>query len=326
MTISKIKVKIVDIYNSLLSLLPPRLANQLIWVDRDVNWSISIYEGNNFSNLQPSSVIKNPAICRKDVTDAFTAFVADPFMVRVQDDWLMFFEIFNQKKDRGEIAFARSKDGYKWNYQHIILSEDFHLSYPYVFEFESNWYMIPESCEANSVRLYKATNFPDRWELVSEILVGSRFVDASILHFEGVWWLFVGVEPTKGVSCNMLKLYYADNLLDRWVEHPMSPIVSNNSEISRPAGRIRQLDGRPIRFAQDCTVTYGHNVSAIQIESLTKDRYVEAKIQPDLPKGTRREDDYLFELGTMPSNKVGMHHLDFIMLDDSHCQACVDCR
>jgi hypothetical protein len=334
MTISKIKVKIIETYNYLLSLLPAKLANQWIWVDRDVDWSISIYEGKNFLNLQPTSVVENPVISRKDVTDAFTAFVADPFMVRVQDDWLMFFEIFNQKKDRGEIAFARSKDGYNWNYQKIVLSEDFHLSYPYVFEFESNWYMIPESCEANSVRLYKATRFPDRWELVSKILVGSRFVDASILNFEGVWWLFVGVEPTKEISCNTLRLYYADDLLGQWVEHPMSPIVSNNSEISRPAGRIRQIDGRPIRFAQDCSVTYGHNVSAIQIELLTKDRYVEAKIQHDLPQATLllgqplcyRERDYLFELGTMSSNKVGMHHLDFIVLNDSRCTACVDSR
>ena len=316
MNISKIKIKIVETYNELLSLLPPKFANQWIWVDSDVNWSISIYEGTNFLNLQPIAAIAKPAISRKDVTDAFTAFVADPFMVRGQDDWLMFFEVFNQKKHRGEIAFARSKDGYKWNYQHIILAEDFHLSYPYVFEFESNWYMIPESCEANSVRLYKATRFPDRWELVSEILVGSRFVDASIVNFEGVWWLFVGVEPTKGASCNMLKLYYADSLLDRWIEHPMSPIVSNNSEISRPAGRIRQIDGRLVRFAQDCRVTYGHNVTAIEIESLTKDRYKEAKIQ----------ENYLFELGTLPSNQIGMHHLDFIMSDDAHCQACVDCR
>ena len=318
MNISKIKVKIVETYNYLLSLLPARLANQLIWVDRDVNWSISIYEGSNFLNLQPTSAIKNPAISRKDVTDTFTAFVADPFMVRVQDDWLMFFEIFNQQKDRGEIAFARSKDGYKWHYQRIILSEGFHLSYPYIFEFESNWYMIPESCEANSVRLYKATNFPDRWELVSEILVGSRFVDASILSFEGVWWLFVGVEPTEGTSCNMLRLYYADNLLDRWVEHPMSPIVSNDSKVSRPAGRIRQIDGKLVRFAQDCSVTYGYNVAAIQIESLTKDHYLESKILHDR--------DYLFELGTRSFNRIGMHHLDFIMSDDSHCQACVDCR
>jgi hypothetical protein len=318
MLLLKIKIAILTIYNFLVSLLPIKLANRLILVARDSDWSISIYEGNNFLALQPTTVVKNPVICRRDVTDAFTAFVADPFMVRVQDHWLMFFEVFNQKRNKGEIAFARSKDGYNWNYQHIILSEDFHLSYPYVFEFESHWYMIPETCEANSVKLYKAKHFPDQWEFVSEILVGSAFVDASMLNFDGVWWLFVGVQPNQQDTCDTLKLFYADHLLGDWVEHPMSPIVSDSYEISRPAGRMRQIDGLPIRFTQDCQPEYGYNVRAIQIQTLTKTEYTEAKIDPD--------GDYLFKLGTMPSNSAGMHHIDFIMLNQDRCLACVDSK
>jgi hypothetical protein len=318
MLISKIKVTIVTGYNYLVGLLPIKLASRLIRVDRDMDWSISIYEGKNFLNLQPTAVVENPVLTRNDVSDALAAFVADPFIVKLPNNWLMFFEIFNQKRQKGELAFARSQDGYHWNYQQIILTEDFHLSYPYVFEFESNWYMIPESCEANSVRLYQAKKFPDTWEFVKEILVGSRFVDASILNFDGVWWLFVGVEPTDGSACNTLKLYYADSLLGDWIEHPQSPIISDNSEISRPAGRIRQINGQPIRFTQNCAISYGYNVTAMQIESLTKTEYAEAKIQTDR--------DYLFDLGTLPSNHLGMHHLDFIMLDRDRCIACVDAR
>ncbi|WP_310483291.1 hypothetical protein [Chamaesiphon sp. VAR_48_metabat_403] len=318
MRLSKIKSRIVAVYNYTIGLLPFKLANRLIWVDRQMDWSISIYEGRDFLSLKPTTVVANPVISRSDVTDTLASFVADPFMVRVGDEWLMFFEVFNHKQHKGELAFARSQDGYKWNYQKIILTEDFHLSYPYVFEFESDWYLIPESCEANSVRLYKANKFPDEWEFVTEILVGQRFVDASILHFNGLWWLFVGVEPTDRDACNSLKLYYADRLVGNWIEHPMSPIVSNNSQISRPAGRMRQIDNRPIRFTQDCQVTYGYNVTAIAIELLTTDEYREARIHAD---GT-----YLFELGTMSSNRVGMHHLDFIMSNDDRCIACVDAR
>ena len=318
MLVSKIKSKIVLIYNYLIALLPVRVANRLIWIDRQTDWSISIYDGRDFLAVKPTTAVKNPVLSRGDVTDTVAAFVADPFMVKIGDDWLMFFEVFNQKRYQGEIAFARSQDGYHWTYQHIILAEDFHLSYPYVFEFESNWYMIPESCEANSIRLYRAKKFPDTWEFVKEILVGSRFVDASILHFNDVWWLFVGVEPTAGAACSLMRLYYADRLLGDWVEHPMSPIVSNSLAISRSAGRIRQIADLPIRFAQDCTKTYGHNVTAIQIELLTKSEYAESKIHTD---GT-----YLFELGTMSCNQIGMHHIDFIVLDTDSCIACVDAR
>lgn len=318
MTITNIKVKVVEIYNYLVSLLPVKLANQLLWVDRQMNWSISIYEGQNFRQLKPTTVVQNPVLSRRDITDAVAVFVADPFMIRTPDHWLMFFEIFNQKQDKGELAFAWSRDGYKWDYQHKILSEDFHLSYPYVFESDSNWYMIPESCEANSIRLYQAKKFPDSWEFVKEILVGERFVDASIIKFNNIWWLFVGIEPSNGNSCNELRLYYADHLLADWTEHPMSPIIEDNQAISRPAGRIRQIDNRLIRFTQDCSFAYGYNVQAIQIETLTKTEYREAEIPTD--------QQYLFELGTMSSNHLGMHHIDFLMLKDDRCIACVDSR
>ena len=103
----------------------------------------------------------------------------------------------------------------------------------------------------------KQRDFQTSGNLFQKFLVGDRFVDASILNFNGIWWLFVGVEPTEGEACNLLRLYYADSLFGNWVEHPMSPVVNNNLEISRPAGRIRQIGNQPIRFAQDCTVTYG---------------------------------------------------------------------
>jgi hypothetical protein len=318
MHLSKVKARIVSIYNYGIGLLPVKLANRLLWIDRQSDWSISIYKGTNVRDLQPILVTSNPVLSRRDVTDALVSFVADPFMILDRDRWLMFFEVFIHKQQRGEIAFASSQDGYSWDYHHIILSEDFHLSYPYVFQFESNWYMIPESCEAKSVRLYKATKFPEQWEFVSEILIGRRFVDASILNFNDAWWLFVGVEPADGEPCNAMRLYYADRLDGDWVEHPMSPIVNDSLEISRPAGRIRQIENRLIRFAQDCTVTYGYNVRAIQIEILTKSEYLESPIQAN--------DGYLFELGTMPHNRIGMHHIDFISLNDDRCIACVDSR
>ena len=318
MLVSQIKGRIVAIYNYFMALLPVKLANQLIWIDRQSNWSISIYEGSSFKDLQPTTAVANPVLTRRDITDIVAAFVADPFLVRGANEWLMFFEVFNHHRQKGEIAFARSQDGYRWNYQQIIIAEDFHLSYPYVFESASTWYMIPESCEANSIRLYRAKKFPDTWEFVKDISIGSRFVDASILNFDDVWWLFVGIEPSEGSACNLMKLYYADSLLGDWVEHPQSPIVKDSVEISRPAGRVQIVAQRPIRFAQDSTKTYGYNVIAIAIESLTKSTYKEAQISLD--------SNYLFELGTMTCNQIGMHHIDFVGIDDSRCIACVDMR
>ncbi len=295
-------------------LLPIEIANRLLMVNPGRNWSILIYEGKDPFLLD----YRNSAISRYDVNDTYTAFVADPFMVRDKDRWLMFFELLNTKTQKGQIAYAESEDGLEWNYQQVVLTEDFHLSYPYTFEFEANWYMIPESCDAGSVRLYKATDFPQSWELVSELLIGKRFVDASVVYVDGLWWMFVGVERGLNITCDELRLYYSERLDGDWIEHPMSPIVHDNMEISRPAGRIVKIDDRLVRFTQDCTQGYGRNVTAIEIQQLTKDEYREQIVNSHRP--------YLFELGTLECNGLGMHHLDLVELDPDRWIACVDAK
>ncbi len=307
-----------NIYYRLIFSLPIPIANRFMYIDRDMNWSICIYTADHSLDLQPVANIQNPVISRADIHDVYTGFVADPFMVEFASKWLMFFEIFNQKRQRGEIAVATSPDRLTWTYQQVVLTEEFHLSYPYVFQSAAKWYMIPESCEAGTVRLYQSKNFPHTWELVSELLVGQRFVDASVIDHEGVWWMFVGVERDCRTACDELRLYYADQLEGDWVEHPMSPIVQHNMQISRPAGRMMNINNRLIRFTQDCTTTYGRNVSAIEIVSLTKVDYAEVRINPEHPD--------LFKLGTLDCNSEGMHHLDLVPLSEDRWIACVDAK
>jgi hypothetical protein len=316
--ISKLKSIAKAAYYQITFLLPIKIANRLLIVNPGRNWSILIYEGDSPLALNPAVDTKQPVMSRYDVNDTYAAFVADPFIVKHERKWLMFFELLSTKTQKGQIAYAESEDCLNWNYQQVVLAEDFHLSYPYTFEFEANWYMIPESCEAGAVRLYKATSFPQKWELVSELLVGERFVDASIVNLDGIWWMFVGIERDENTACNELRLYYADRLCGDWIQHPLSPIVRDNMEISRPAGRIVKIDNKLIRFAQDCTKTYGGNASAIQINILTKDCYQEERINPDNP--------HLFSLGNLDCNGLGMHHLDPIKLDDNRWIACVDAK
>src|SRR5262245_18786672 len=78
------------------------------------NWSIGIYVGTSPSDFMPLAGVQNPVLTREDVSDIRAAFVADPFMLRVNHMWYMFFEVMNQKTNKGEIGFAVSKDGLKW--------------------------------------------------------------------------------------------------------------------------------------------------------------------------------------------------------------------
>ena len=124
------------------------------------NYALGIFTGTSPINLSPPDNIKNPVLTAADVTDAPAVFLADPFLMKKGHIWYMFFEVFNKKSRKGEIAVAQSNDGFMWQYDQIILSEPYHLSYPYVFEWQNEYYMIPESVDADAIRLYKADNFP----------------------------------------------------------------------------------------------------------------------------------------------------------------------
>src|SRR5215467_13337522 len=96
-------------------------------------WSIGIFSGPTLSDLKPVPGIEMPVLSARHVTDVAAEFVADPFMIRVGGRWHMFFEVMNAGIDKGDIGLATSSNGLDWKYEQIVLSEPFHLSYPYVF-------------------------------------------------------------------------------------------------------------------------------------------------------------------------------------------------
>lgn len=279
-------------------------------------WSIGIYAGDSpFHWVSPES-IDNPVLTREHVTDVPAAFVADPFILRTPSALYMFFEVFNRRTKKGEIAVAISADGIRWSYEQIVLVEPFHLSYPYVFRSGDDYFMTPENYQANSVRLYRASDFPTRWSLVGTLLYGESFVDPSVFYYHDKWWLFVGVSPDE--KHDILRLFYSDNLLGPWREHPLSPIVNGDARLARPGGRVLEINDTIIRYAQNCYPVYGNQVRAFEITELTTTAYREREVT---------EEPILRASGS-GWNASGMHHIDPYPVGDGRWLACVDgwCR
>lgn len=282
-------------------------------VPREVHdWSIGIYTGATPLQIVPADHINNPVLTRHDVTDAQASFVADPFMMSVDGTWYMFFEMMNGKTGKGEIALATSADGFTWKYQQIVLDEPFHLSYPYVFAWGDDYYMVPESWKAGAVRLYRATHFPTAWSYVQTLVQRNYIVDSSVFYYGARWWMFA--ETGDNFRFDTLCLFTAAALTGPWVEHPKSPIVSVDPHIARPAGRVLVESNRVIRFAQDCAPKYGLQVFAFEVEELTPELYTERPLVSSAILG-----------GTGAGwNSHGMHHVDAHQLSNSSWIACVD--
>ncbi len=240
-------------------------------------------------------VITNPVITASDVTEG-ALFVADPFIFFENEQWYMFFEaLMKDTGGIGAIGLAKSSDGLRWNYDRIVLQNSWHNSYPFVLKHDGRYYMIPESYQQNAIIVYEASNFPYDWSPVSIIASGRPFVDPSIFRYNNTWWMFVS--DTTSSNCY---LYYSDDLLSGWIEHPKSPIVSGDPSRARPGGRSSVYDnGRIIRIAQDDTIVYGRQVKAFEVDILTKTDYSEHEISesPILQPGNGW-------------NSTGMHHCD----------------
>jgi len=258
-------------------------------------WSIGIYEGTSPFDLKETKDLPNPVIRGSDIKDRDISFVADPFMVIKDDKFYMFFEAMDDRRKKGLIACAESQDCKKWNYKEIILEENFHLSYPYVFEWNGNYYLIPESGEDFSVRLYKASFFPSSWEYIGSLLTGKAFMDPSVFHHKDSWWMFVSYP-----DCDVLDLYYSDELFSGWKPHPMNPIIKNDKKFSRPGGRVFSFNKKLYRIGQDCQNYYGMQLHAREIVTITKVLYEEINVSSN-PVLTKSGKGW---------NKVGMHHLD----------------
>jgi len=258
-------------------------------------WSIGIYEGSTPFNLAGPENITNPVLTIKDVVDIDAAFIADPFMAFNNGNYFLFFEVFNRETKQGDIAYAESSDGRRWEYKKIVIDEKFHLSYPHIFEWDNNYYLIPESHEDFSVRLYKAVRFPDKWQYVGNLLSGYRYVDPSIFRYNDKWWMFV----CTGES-NVLNLYYSNDLLTGWKNHPMNPIVKLDKNFARPGGRVITYENKLYRLTQDDEPVYGTQVFAFEITDLSETTYTDklASTNPIVSK-----------TGT-GWNGSGMHHVD----------------
>lgn len=272
-------------------------------------WSIALYSGKTINSLEPHNGITRPILSCKSIKENDVLGVADPFIIIQNDITYLFFEIINRKSGKGEIGLACSNSNYKFHYCKIILSEPFHLSYPYVFKNKNKYYMVPESGQANSIRLYKAFNFPYEWYFETEILKGHHYCDTSLFYFNNQWWLYTCLHQ------DTLLLFYSSHLHGPWKEHPKSPVIQGNRKIARPGGRvILSDDGSIIRFTQDCATRYGRQLRAFRVRTLTNEAYEEEQ----LGEGP------ILKPGACRWNRAGMHHIDLVRDSDGGWLALVD--
>ena len=209
-------------------------------------------------------------------------FYADPFLIERQGKTYLFFEDFDYSKNRAGISSVELRDK-DFSQPTTVLEKPYHLSYPFLLEWEGHVYMIPETRERGTIELYRAVDFPQKWELCNILAEGVLAVDPTIFPHNGKLWLFANISVPGASTFDELHLFYADSLEGKWTPHPKNPIVSDVRR-ARPAGALFFEGHKLIRPSQDCSVRYGGSLSFNEVQVLSETDYREKPygvIRPD---------------------------------------------
>ncbi len=204
-------------------------------------------------------------------------YLADPFALEHEGRVVALVEDYDYATHRGVISSV-DLDGN--GRPEVVLDTGVHASYPYLFEEAGEIYCVPETYQANEVRLYRAVDFPRRWEQVATLVKGMAALDATVFRHDDRWWLLC-TDQADG-SNSKLHVFYASELLGPWEPHALNP-VKTDIRSSRPAGTPFVHEGSLFRPAQDGSESYGGGVTMTRIDELTPTTFSEQIVKRVLP-------------------------------------------
>ncbi len=236
----------------------------------------------------------------------------------IQGPLYLFFQTKNLETRKGDIGVAVSNNGgLAWTYLGIALaSKNTSFSYPFIFEWNENIYLLPEAKDSGVLTLYKAqlNNFPFEW-VEERTLLDVPVVNPSMVEWNGLWYLFVtdemGGRQTYGSSTQkeeQLHIYHAETPLGPWMSHFLNPVMTGNEGSgARMAGSLVKQDEKLYRFGQDRQGLYGKDVLAFRIDTLNPKDFVQTRVK--FQAGRIRK-------GTGAWNSQRRHHVDMTQLPD----------
>jgi hypothetical protein len=212
------------------------------------------------------------------------SFWADPCVIHEDGRYFVFLEEYLDATGKGHISVIELDRKGVVNGPTKILERDYHLSYPFVFKWNDNYFMIPESAGNRTIELYRSTSFPFEWKLEKVLMNDVRAADATVAEVDGNWWMFVSL--AENCIPDELFLFYADSPLGPWKPHRRNPVKSDVRS-SRSAGNLFNWNGDLYRPSQDSSGRYGYAVTINKVTQLDWENFREEEVSKILPNWSK---------------------------------------
>lgn len=199
-------------------------------------------------------------------------FLADPFGLWRDGALHIFAEAYDYRTRHGVIDLVTLDADGAQSGRRTVLSEPWHLSYPFIFEAEGEVWIAPEAHRSGALTLYRAAAFPDRWEPVVRLELDTPAIDPTVFRHGGLWWIAYAPSGPQSAKQGRLHLAYAETLMGPWRTHPGNPVRIDRSS-SRPGGTPFLHNGVLTLPVQDCAVTYGGGIRLLRITNLTPELF-----------------------------------------------------
>lgn len=192
---------------------------------------------------------------------------ADPFPYVDGKNKYIFAEIMDDKNgEKGTIGVVdlNSNKGFI-----EVINEPFHMSFPNTFKYKNEVYMIPETSEAKQLRLYKAVEFPYKWELEAILYDNIQIVDTALYFVNDKVYAIGQAIPQKN---NMLFEIDFHNLKAYNIE------ITGNYINKRPAGNFIEFSDGYYHALQESERVYGEYLHICKVKEFSKNILDEEKV------------------------------------------------
>lgn len=224
---------------------------------------------------KPGSILTDNETTFNIINNSLRYWAADPFVFEYKNETFIFAELYDYVRRRGILGYCKLNPMGKTKWVPVIV-EDYHMSYPYIFQHGKEIFIIPETNASNELYAYRATAFPDKWEKYKILRTDVKYADTTPFSLKG----------RKCALTYQVEDPYHPQLYLIDFEQPEKDqqVYIDNIERRRPAGAVFPYKDKWIRPAQNCVNDYGKGLIFYSYEEQGGKKYTEKEEKELFPE------------------------------------------